>query len=228
MVGFVRTPAEIFCHPLQMTHEIHALTEKGDMTDLICQMRKITQVRYMFKPGDAACDVSRSSLSKAEQWRMVCYNAIARLAVAMHYIRESQSSLDTDSPDNAPTPLDVKSICETRTSFQYLVNVFDLQTERFSGLSRDLGFASFRKRRSYSLAALVWFKSRLKVEALNSCMYWLCFSIKRFIRSMVKFKDYELSDNGRIVLLMDAEIIETLCETLFNTALISYTELITL
>jgi hypothetical protein len=211
-----------------MAHEMHALTEKGDMADLIYELRKITQIRHMFKPGDAACDIARVSLSKAEQWRMVCYNAIARLAVAMQYIRESQSSLDTDSPDNAPTPLDVKSICETRTSFQYLVELFDIQAKRFAGLSRDLGFASFRKKRSYSLAASVWFKSRLKVEALNTCMDWLCFSIKRFIRSMVKFKDYELSDNGRIVLLMDAEIIETLCETLFNTALISYTELITL
>lgn len=208
------------------------ITEKASMDALIKDMRAITRYTwYWRRPDEEALDVAHVSLRIALEWKVVSYDAIARLAALMQYIYCTMEALQPVDvylhPFCLPEPPDYKPLAETRASLVYLQEICQVQAARFAALGRTLPMTAFVRRRSLMQAADVWWKSKLKLEAFEKALGWLWFSLKRFTTSASAGRTEGLRSNERTVLWMDAEVMGGLTETLFKTALLHYQELIT-
>lgn len=208
------------------------ITEKASMDVLIKDMRSITRYTwYWGRPDEESVEVAQVSLRIAMEWKVVSYDAIARLAALMQYLyctMEALQPVDVYLPPFClPEPPNYKPLAETRGSLVYLQEICQVQAARFAGLAKTLPITAFIKRRSLMQAADVWWKSRLKLEAFEKALGWLWFSLKRFTTSASAGRTEGLRSNERTVLWMDAEVLGGLAETLFKTALLHYQELIT-
>jgi hypothetical protein len=204
------------------------ITEKTSMECLISDMRSITRYTWYMQPSASAISVAENSLRIADEWRVVCYDAIGRLAVIVHYVYAAKGALEASSM--LPEPPDHKPLVETRASLMYMMEHCQIHAARFADISKGLTPVHFLKRRMYLQAADVWWKSRLKIDALRETLGWLEFSLKRFDASVRAAKESptSLSRSAREVLSMDAEVLGGLGEALFKTVLLHYQELITL
>jgi hypothetical protein len=207
------------------------ITEKASMDELIRDMRAITRYTWYWRPDPEAVEVAELSLRIALEWKVVSYDAIARLAALMQYMYCTMAALEPVDvylqPFCLPEPPDYQPLAETRASLIYLMEHCQIHAARFAGVARSLPVTAFVKRRSFQQAADVWWKSRLKIEAFEKALGWLWFSLKRFITSASHGRREGLKANDRTVLRMDAEVLGGLAETLFKTALLHYQELIT-
>ena len=204
------------------------ITERTSMESLISDMRAITRYTWYMRPSVSTVCIAETSLRIADEWKVVCYQAIGRLAVTVHYVYAAQAALESYAA--LPEPPDIGPLVETRASLRYLMEHCQIHAARFSDLSRELTPLHYVKRRIYLQAADVWWKSRLKIDALRESMGWLCFSLKRFDASIrpARADTVALSDPLRRVLIMDADILGALAEAQFKTVLLHYQELITL
>lgn len=223
--------------PISFTERVRDfdITEKTSMASLISDMRAITRYTWYIRPSEDAMYVAEHSLRLAGEWKMVCYDAITRLAVIAHYVYTAHDALREWSNEGSnvqgslPEPPDPKPLVETGASLSYLMENFQIHAARFSDLSRDVTPIHYKKRKTYLQAADVWWKSRLKVEALREAVGWLSFSLKKFDARMRLGRSKEgLSEQDRTVLQMDAEVLGGLAEALFKTVLLHYQELISL
>lgn len=202
------------------------ITESTSMTALVRDLRAITRYTWYLRPDEAFVHVAELSLKIASEWKVVSYDAIARLAVFMHYIHAVASTIKYKS-NCFPEPPDLKPLSETRASLMYLLEHFQLHAAKLSDLSKDVKPLFFQRRRMYLQAADVWWKSRLKIEALRESLGWLCMSLKPFTASVRAARDGLLDEHALIVLSMDAEVLGGLAEVLFKTVLLHYQELLT-